>query len=171
MANFSTAWRAFWAIFKNDDKAKAWDSMEKQPVLPEPTVVKQPSKQAAGDEALHLLAILQREARLIDYLEEDLTGYDDATVGSVSRKIHDDCKRTLDKHFHIAPVMDEPEQSQVNIPEQFDARQIKLTGRTSGNPPFTGVLQHRGWKADKVDFPVRNEAQDVSVICPAEVEI
>src|SRR4029450_12664116 len=39
-------------------------------------------------DALTLLATLQREARLIDFLMEDLAGYDDAHIGAAARDMH-----------------------------------------------------------------------------------
>ena len=170
MSHFKAAWNAFWSILKSDEKAKAWEQLatpsEGAPCLG-PAEVPPPS---ASEGALHLLAILQREARFIDYIQESLDGYDDNTVGSVSRKIHDDCHRALDKYFRIVPVMAEEEQSQVKIPADFDPRRIKLTGAATP-PPCTGTLQHKGWMAGKQEMPTRNTAQDPSVISPAEVEI
>ena len=172
MANFKTAWKAFWSILKNDEKAKAWEQLAVPVEEPKPELPKHEEKPqvSTGSNALHLLTILQREARFIDYIQEGLDGYDDATVGSVSRKVHDDCQRALDKYFHIVPVMDEAEQTQVQVPADFDPRRIKITGK-AGNAPCTGVLQHKGWKADKQELPIRNNAQDPMVICPAEVEV
>ena len=119
MANFKTAWKAFWSILKDDEKAKAWEQLATPVEAPKPELPKheEPTKQEGGTNALHLLTILQREARFIDYIQEGLDGYDDATVGSVSRKVHDDCQRTLDKYFHIVPVMTEAEQTSVQVPQ------------------------------------------------------
>lgn len=170
MSNLKSAWKAFWTILKDNEKAKAWEqlaSSENPPALSQPEAAPLPSGAA---NALHLLAILQREARFIDYIQESLDNYDDATVGSVSRKIHDDCHRALDNYFHIVPIMSEAEQTQVQIPVDFDPRRIRITGNAT-QPPCAGVLQHKGWKADKQEMPTRNDAQDPTVIFPAEVEV
>lgn len=173
MANFKTAWKAFWAIFSNDEKAAAWESLDKpQPTaLPEPTQQPQPPKEDGDAAAIHLLAILQREARLVDFLEESLDGYDDATVGAVSRKVHDDCRRTLDKYFTIAPVMPEQENSQVTVPAGFDANHIKVSGNAVGEPPYHGTLQHKGWTAVSKGLPQRGKSFDSTIVFPAEVEV
>lgn len=181
MGNFRTAWKAFWAILGNDDKAKAWEGLGTQTALPAPEQVPEPEHEeepapapiAASDgaDAVHLLALLQREARFVDYLQEDLSQYEDGAVGGVSRKVHDDCIKVLRKYLHLAPVLDEAEQSKVEVPAGFDPRRIKVTGRPAGNPPFSGVVQHRGWQVSKVDLPKRNSAQDPTIICPAEVEV
>ena len=173
MGNFKTAWKAFWAILGNDDKAAAWEKLgQEQPTaLPEPTP-QQPAPKEDGDgAAIHLLAILQREARLVDFLKESLDGYDDATVGAVSRKVHDDCSRTLDKYFTITPIMTDAEQSQVTVPSGFDANRIKVSGNAVGEPPYHGTLQHKGWTAVSKGLPQRGKSYDSSVIFPAEVEV
>ena len=41
-----------------------------------------------GEAALRLLALLQQEGRLVDFLEEDLAPYSDVQVGSAVRAIH-----------------------------------------------------------------------------------
>ncbi|MBO4345127.1 MAG: DUF2760 domain-containing protein [Victivallales bacterium] len=174
MANFKTAWNAFWAILKDDDKARAWENLgaaAQPPAPPEPA----PQEKAAADDndaaAVHLLAILQREARLMDYLEEGLDGYDDASVGAVSRKVHDDCRRTIEKYFTVSPIMSETENSQVTVPAGFDANRIKISGNAVGEPPYTGTLPHKGWAAVSKGLPQRGKSYDASVVFPAEVEV
>ena len=173
MANFKTAWNAFWAILKDDDKAHAWENLgTAQPALPEPAQLQDKAAVEDGDAAaVHLLAILQREARLMDYLEESLDGYDDASVGAVSRKVHDDCRRTIEKYFSVSPIMTETENSQVTVPAGFDANRIKISGNAVGEPPYTGTLQHKGWAAVSKGLPQRGKSHDASVIFPAEVEV
>ena len=175
MANFKTAWNAFWAIFGDDEKAEAWKQIADggQPKPAElPAATPQPKPEEDGDAAaIHLLAIMQREARLVDFLQESLDGYDDATVGAVSRKVHDDCKRTLDKYFSISPIMAEEEQSSVTVPVGFDAARIKVSGNSIGEPPYKGTLQHKGWSAVSKGLPKRSASQDSSIVFPAEVEI
>ena len=41
--------------------------------------------------AVQILAALQREGRLIDFLEEDLSAYEDAQIGAAVRNIHQGC--------------------------------------------------------------------------------
>ena len=173
MANFKTAWNAFWAILKDDDKAHAWENLgTAQPALPEPAQLQDKAAVEDGDAAaVHLLAILQREARLMDYLEEGLDGYDDASVGAVSRKVHDDCRRTIEKYFSVSPIMTETENSQVTVPAGFDANRIKISGNAVGEPPYTGTLQHKWWSAVSKGLPQRGKSHDASVIFPAEVEV
>ncbi len=190
MGNFACAWKAFWGILKSDDMAAAWTRCcEKASTTPQlPPTATPPAAAAEGqgalkgttatggqnaleDGAVYALALLQREARLVDFLQENLDGYDDAMVGAAVRKVHEDGQRVLRDYFGVAPIRKEEEQSQVEIAEgEFDPKSIRLTGHVSGAAPYRGVLCHRGWRAQQVTLPTRNEAVDPTVIAPAEVE-
>ena len=121
--------------------------------------------------ALHLLSLLQREGRLVDFLEEDLEAYDDAQIGVAVRGIQENCKKSLKKYVAPGPVIGQDEGEQVTVPTGFDPTAIKLTGNVSGNPPFKGILQHRGWRAGHQDLPTLSGSQSPDIIAPAEVEI
>lgn len=178
MGTFATAWSAFWAILKSREKADAWRQLESGAALPEaveqpppePSVAAPPPGDSAAG-ALHLLGLLQREDRFIDFLQEDLTPYSDEQVGAAARKVHDDCRRTIERCFAVAPVREEAEGERVEVPAGFDPRRVKVTGRPVGDPPFKGTLVHRGWTATKAELPHLNSSQESKVLCPAEVEI
>ncbi len=121
--------------------------------------------------SLHLLAILQREARLLDFCEEELTGYTDAVIGAAARTVHAGCRKVLKSYFDLQPVRTEKEGAQVTVPEGFDARAVRLTGNVVGKPPFKGALRHHGWRAAEVKLPepVRGDAS--RLLAPAEVEL
>lgn len=120
---------------------------------------------------LHLLSVLQREGRLVDFLKEDLGPYSDDQVGAAVRSIHENCKKSLEKHLSPKSVMDKNEGEQVIVPADFDSSSIKLTGNVTGEPPFKGILRHRGWRAGKLELPVLTGSGDSKTIAPAEVEI
>lgn len=124
-----------------------------------------------SESALQLLALLQREARLIDFTQESLASYEDAQIGAAARLVHEGCAKVLREHFHIVPVRSEPEGSRVTLPAGFDAAAVRLTGNVSGNAPFTGNLAHRGWRAAEVKLPRLTEGHDARVLAPAEVEL
>jgi hypothetical protein len=44
-----------------------------------------------SDRALQILALLQRDGRLIDFLMEDIRAYGDAQVGAAVRDVHAGC--------------------------------------------------------------------------------
>src|SRR5215831_3115113 len=52
---------------------------------PPAAVAAAPRKPDATPGALQLLALLQREGRLVDFLAEDISGYDDASIGAAVR--------------------------------------------------------------------------------------
>jgi hypothetical protein len=134
---------------------------------PEPPVF----KEASPDTALQLLALLQRDARLIDFAREDLGGYADAQIGAAARLVHEGCAKVLREHFNIVPVRNETEGARVTLQAGFDAAAVRLTGNLVGQPPFAGTLRHRGWRVTQVQLPKLAERHDTHVVAPAEVEL
>jgi len=121
--------------------------------------------------ALAVLALLQREGRLVDFLLEDIADYSDADIGAAVRDIHRGCQAVLHQHLEIEAVMPGVEEDAVRVPEGFDPSEIRLVGNIAGDPPFAGVLRHHGWRATRVDFPSLSEGVDRRVLAPAQVEI
>ena len=142
---------------------------------PAPAPAPQPAvpalKQASPDAALQLLGLLQRDARFIDFVEEDVAGYSDADIGAAARVVHGGCRTVLREHFTIRPVREEAEGSRVTLPEGFDATAVRLTGNVVGKAPFTGSLSHRGWRVQDVRLPKLAASHDTSIIAAAEVEL
>ena len=128
-------------------------------------------KEASPDAALQLLELLQREGRLVDFIQEDVAGYSDAEIGAAVRVVHEGCRRVLREHFAIEPVRDGQEGSRVTLEAGFDPSAIRLTGNVVGEPPFHGVLAHRGWRVVDVRLPKIAATHDVRVLAPAEVEL
>lgn len=120
---------------------------------------------------LRLLSLLQHSGRLIDFLKEDISSFDDAQIGAVVRKIHEDCSKSLEEMVTIRPIMDENEGTKITIQQGYDPSRIKVVGKVNGEPPFNGILVHRGWKAHKRSLPKKLGEQASEVICPAEVEV
>jgi len=144
--------------------------VERTPMPPKTVPVSsQPSSTAS---ALQLLAILQREGRLIDFLQEDLSLYEDEQIGAAVRSIHAGCKGALESHVKLEPVVSDEEGSTITVAPGFDAHSIRLTGNVAGEPPFRGVVRHRGWRAVKVDLPQTMAGQNTqSVVAAAEIEV
>jgi hypothetical protein len=143
------------------------------PVAPQaaPAPAAAPLREATPDAALQLLSLLQREARLIDFTQENLSGYADADIGAAARVVHEGCAKVLREHFSIEAVRNEAEGSRITLPEGFDAAAVRLTGNVVGKAPFTGTLSHRGWRATSVRLPKLAETHDAKVLAPAEVEL
>lgn len=130
-----------------------------------------PLKESTPEAALQLLSLLQRDARLIDFIQEDVNNYSDADIGGAARVVHEGCAKVLREHFSIAPVRQETEGSRISLEAGFDARAIRLTGNVVGQAPFQGQLSHRGWRATEVRLPKLTEGHDVTVLAQAEVEL
>ena len=120
---------------------------------------------------LHLLSVFQREGRLMDFFSEDLNHYEDSQIGAAVRSIHESCKKVIDRAISPETVIDEKEGDQITIQHDFDPTTIKLTGNVTGEPPFKGIVRHRGWKAKRLEMPTLSGSQEPGIIAPAEVEI
>lgn len=126
---------------------------------------------APTESAWQLLGLLQREARLMDFLMEDVSGYADAEIGAAARVVHDQCRSALTAHMRIERIRSEEEGAPVTIASGFSASDVRLVGQVAGEAPFRGVLKHAGWRASAIELPKLSEGHDVSVLAPAEVEL
>lgn len=123
-------------------------------------------------EPLRLLALLQTEARLVDFLMEDLSGItDNAQVGQAVREIHKKAQQVLKDHLVLEEIISDPGTGSVTVPKGFDPSAVRVVGNVTGEPPFTGELQHPGWRVKELKLPVKAEGQDAFVLQPAEVQL
>ena len=177
LRRLSIAIGAFFRILSDAEFAARVDRVQqgadlKPAQAPAPvTVAPSPLKVVSHDAALQLLGLLQRDARLIDFTQEDLSSYSDADIGGAARVVHEGCCKVLREHFSIAPVRPESEGSRITLSEGFDARAIRLTGNVVGKAPFKGSLSHRGWRVTEVRLPRLTDSHDTSVLAQAEVEL
>jgi hypothetical protein len=123
-----------------------------------------------SDGALQLLAILQRDARLLDFVMEDISGYADDQVGAAVRELHDQCRETISRYIALQPVIDGVEGTFAQAPSS-DPDVVKFVGNVPAHPPAGGILRHRGWRAARVDLPAPSGAHDVTLLAPAEIEV
>ena len=102
------AFRSFFAILFSgalpDDLIAALGLSRR--TTPRPAAVPTPAASTPSDGALQILAILQRDSRLIDFLMEDISSYSDDQVGAAVRSLHDQCREALDRYIQLAPVID-----------------------------------------------------------------
>lgn len=146
------------------------------PIAAPPTLA-QPSgsppilQEATPDAALQVLALLQREGRFVDFLEENVTAYSDAEVGGAARAVHAGCRKVIHDYFTLEPVRTEAEGARLTLPVGFDPAEVRVTGNVAGQPPFTGVLRHQGWRVSRVSLPKVVAGHDSRVLVPAEVEL
>ncbi len=132
-----------------------------------------PAEKQRGDQRmfLHLLGALQREGRLLDFFSEDLDQYGDEQIGAAVRSIQENCKKVLTKYVIPGAIVGTAEGEDYTVAPDFDPTAVKLTGNVTGDPPFEGVVRHRGWKVEKLNLPALSGAQDPDIIAPAEIEI
>ena len=121
--------------------------------------------------ALQVLGLMQREARFVDFVQEDVANYTDAEIGAAARVVHEGCRKVLKEHFKLVPVRDEAEGSRITVAPGFDTTAIRLTGNVVGQAPFTGTLTHRGWKVTQMQLPQLTDEEAAATIAQAEVEL
>ncbi|MBK1643791.1 hypothetical protein CKO25_03775 [Thiocapsa imhoffii] len=130
-----------------------------------------PLASAAPDSALLLLGLLQREGRLMDFLQEDIQSYRDQEIGAAARVVHRGCREVINTHLSLVPVREEPEGSRVTLAPGFDSAANRPTGNVVGDPPFHGTLVHRGWRVEKMTLPQTSSGHDLRIIAAAEIEL
>src|SRR6266403_1014320 len=125
----------------------------------------------AFDRAVQMLALLQRDGRLIDFLAENISAYPDAQLGAAVRTIHETCRQVLDHYLKMEPILNSEEDQPVTVQAGFDPAAIKLIGNVTREPPVRGVLRHKGWRVKEVNLPPLPQAAGRMVVALAEVEL
>jgi hypothetical protein len=120
---------------------------------------------------LQLLAILQREGRLVDFLLEDLQGLPDAQIGAAVREVHKKTAKALRDHVTLEPVVSTLEDESMTVAAGFDPSAIRVVGNLGANPPYTGMVRHRGWQAKEIKLQPLPAGQNARVVAPAEIEV
>ena len=174
------ALKSFFAIFARgeipDDVLQDLTPSAARGALPPPAEPAAPPPPVPEEDVAHravqLLALLQRDGRLIDFFSEDIAPYSDAQVGAAARNVHESCRQALERYVKLEPIIDSEEGQSVTVQDDVDASTTKLIGNVTGQPPLRGVLRHRGWRATQVDLPPLPPAGEGRlVVAPAEVEI
>jgi Domain of unknown function (DUF2760) len=175
------AFRCFFAILFHGDIPSDIAQKRVKPAGPGPQVpaastvsrLKQVERPAsdAFDRAVQMLALLQRDGRLIDFLAENISSYPDAQLGAAVRTIHEACRQMLDHYVRLEPILNSEENQPVMVQTGFDPAAIKLIGNVAGAPPVRGVLRHKGWRVKEVNLPPLPQGAARMVVAPAEVEL
>ena len=170
------AFRCFFAILLHgvlSDAILADLKLERRGTAPKPAAspaAPPPPVERAADGAVQMLAILQRDSRLVDFLMEDIAAYSDDQIGAAVRDVHDQAKQSLARYLTLQPVIDGVEGT-FTRPPSTDPSLVKFIGNVPAGTPSGGMLRHKGWRAAKVDLPRLPAKQDASVVAPAEIEI
>jgi hypothetical protein len=171
LSRISSAFRSFFSILFSgvlpEDIAREFGFERPKPLPPAPPVI------PVSDGALQLLQVLQRDSRLIDFLMEDISGYDDEQVGAAVRTVHADSRASLNRLVQLSPVFDGVEGTFQKLDGQKapDAGRVKLLGNVPASGKASGgTLRHRGWRATSITLPAAGKA-DLTIIAPAEIEV
>ncbi|AFE04557.1 hypothetical protein COCOR_02247 [Corallococcus coralloides DSM 2259] len=192
-ARFWLAWLCFWRCLVSREFAqavlptsRAYDAGQlkelpsgdtqapppvKTPVVPAPVAPAPLPPEREHASALSLLAMLQREGRFLDFVQENVAAFPDADVGAAARIVHEGCRKVVHQYLTLQPVLPQGEGDKVTVPPGFDAQRIRLTGNVAGEPPYGGTLRHHGWVTTEVKFPTVSSAMEPRVLAPAEVEL
>jgi len=115
--------------------------------------------------------LLQREGRLVDFLQQEVSKFSDSQIGQAARVVHEGCRRTLLRYLEVEPVLEQTEGEPTTVKDGFDPSTIKLVGNVVGSAPFKGVLRHKGWRAREIRLPETLADHDFKILAPAEVEL
>ena len=173
MSRISLAFKAFFGILFGEglpeSVADAY-GFRKQAASP---AASKPAAAAVdpADGALQILGILQRDARVVDFLMEDLTPYSDEQVGAAFRQVNEQGRATLQRYVTVRPVIDAVDNTRVTIPSR-DPNTVKLIGNVPADGKAgQGLLRHKGWQVERIDLPKISGGQNLKVLAPAEIEI
>ena len=158
---------SFQELLKRTDQPKI-----EQPVQPSATAQPKPQPAPARSDAISLLAALQREARLLDIVNESLEDYTDSQVGAAARDVLRDTGKIIERMFGLTPLTEAEDGSQLETPASFDPAEFRLTGNVAGEAPFRGVVAHHGWKATRCEVPKWSGKKSAAmIVAPVELEI
>lgn len=147
-------------VDQSKDAAQRPAAVSKRPAVPA----------SRRSEAITLLATLQREARLVDLIQEPLDQYSDAQVGAAARPCLTQCRATLQRIFDLQPLVDSPEGAAIEVPPGASPLRFQWVGDAS-QAGTRGRLVHPGWQAARCELAVwTGEDAEAKTIAPAQLE-
>lgn len=127
-----------------------------------------PTEPGARSDALTLLMVLQRDARLLDLLGESFDQYSDAQIGSAARPVLQESAKSLDRLLGLQHLTPQGEGDRVDIPQQASPVRWRLTGSASAK---SGRIAHPGWQATRMELPKWiGPRDDAMILAPIEVD-
>jgi hypothetical protein len=162
MSRIGLAIRAGWRILRDG----AFGAKLRLLLLPPET---KPSSTKPSGEPLRLLTVLQRDSRFLDFFMDDIQAAGDDQILAFVRKMHPECQASLKDHLVLEPVNPQNEGDTVEVANGFDPSAVRLLGNVTGQPPFRGTLQHRGWRVKDIKLAPPPAGQDEFVVQPAEI--
>ena len=167
------ALKAFFASLGNREKAEQIksvlnDTSPQKAIAPADSPKPATTTVKSRDGALTLLAALQREARLVDLIKEDLSQYSDAQVGAAARPCLQQCCGVLDRLVGLQPLLAAADGETVEVGADASPTRYQWIGEGSGT---SGKVVHHGWHATKIELPTwTGEPSDAKIIAAAQVQ-
>ena len=124
-----------------------------------------------SERAVQLLALLQRDGRLVDFLMEDIATYDNGQIGAAVRDVHAGCRRVLDRYVTLDSILAGREGDPITMDSTIDVGAVHLVGNVTARPPFRGTLLHRGWRVERIALPPLGGPDVRSIVAQAEIEV
>jgi hypothetical protein len=171
LTRLRTATACFWRSVREPEFARSVGLLLEAKPSAQPKTLQPTAQERVHSSGLWILSMLQREGRLIDFLQEDIASFPDADIGAAARAVHSGCRKVLTQYLSLEAVLKDAEGATVKVEAGFDAQRIRLTGNVAGQPPFRGALKHHGWIATAVRLPLVSDAVDPRVLAPAEIEL
>ena len=173
MGRLILAFRSFFALLSSgslpeDIVAKL--GLSRRAGAARPAATAAPAAGGPAEGAMQILGILQRDARLVDFVMEDISSYSDDQVGAAVRGLHDQCRDALARYVTLAPVIDGVEGTYTKL-ASVDPASVKLAGNVPPKPPSGGTLRHRGWKCTRLALPPAPAKSNTAILAPAAVEV
>lgn len=136
--------------------------------VPRPTAPPAPRR----NDALTLLSTLQREARLIDLIEEPLDQFTDAQIGAAARPCLKQCRAAIDRMFGVRPLVDVPEGETLTPPDDASPIRVQWIGDAAAEHAAEkqsrrGRVVHPGWRAERCELAQWNGRDDDAMVIAA----
>jgi hypothetical protein len=123
---------------------------------------------------IQFVSLLQERGRLLDFAMDDIAPYSDEQVGRVARVVHQGIQGVLKETLEIEPLHQGAEGDTLLVEKDFNALGCRLVGNLSKQPPLSGRVLHRGWRAKRVALPfsITSEAvKNQNIVQPIELEV
>ena len=144
LARLALACRSFWRTLTQPDFAR-----QVGPLTRRPATGAEAGRIAARTGAClgpAVLSLLQREGRLIDFLQEDVASFSDADVGAAARVVHGGCRKSLRAVPCVRARAQGSRRGDRRLCPPASMRSASGSPAMSpGQPPFRGTLKHHGW--------------------------
>ncbi|MGR9106816.1 MAG: DUF2760 domain-containing protein [Gammaproteobacteria bacterium] len=122
------------------------------------------------ESALQLLGLLQRDARFLDLVYEDIDQHSDRDIGLAARAFLLNCRQVVDTYFDVRPVINGSAGDPVLIKSDFDPSLVRFSDGDPFEPGAEYALDQPGWRATRCRLPDIDPGDNLRILVPAEVK-